>query len=48
MAKLTDEELRRVRLAGKVAWCFEHILYLIVLGLILVIGVGLVIHYTGE
>jgi len=47
MEKLTDRELRRVRLAGKIARGLRYFLYLIMAGLVVLIGAGLYIHFTG-
>jgi len=46
MEKLTDEELRRFRLAGKIARGLRYFLYLIMVGLALLSGAGLYIYFT--
>lgn len=47
MAKLTDEELRRVRLAGEIARVLRYFLYLVMAGVLALLGLGLYIQYGG-
>jgi len=47
MEKLTDRELRRVRLAGKIARGLRYFLYLVMAGLVALCGAGLYIYFTG-
>lgn len=47
MEKLTVKELRRIRLAGKIARGLRFLLSLIMVGLAVLIATGLYIYFTG-
>ena len=47
MAKLTDEELRRVRTAGQLARGLRYFLYLVLIFVAVLFAVGLYIYFKG-
>ena len=47
MRNLTDEERRRVQLAGEIARGLRYFLYLVAAGVLALLALGLYIHFTG-
>ncbi len=48
MTQLSDREWRRVRLAGEIARGLRYFLYLVMVGLVFLLGLGLYIYVNAQ